>query len=408
MLENSFGLFFFLKKPKNQSESAERYVYLRITVDGIPKELSLKRTWTQERWNHSSGRAAGTKEDARSLNAYMDTISAKVYQAKAKLVEIGRPITAENLKNYVTGKSNERKTLLDVFREHNNQMKALLDKEFVYATLQRYNTTFDHTKAFIKWKYNIEDIDIQDLNYEFASDFAFWLRTEKNCNHNSTMKYISNVKKIVLKCIRRGWINRDPFMDFKTTRKEVERVALTQDELNRISVKSFGIDRLSLVRDISLFSCYTGFAYIDVSKLKRTQIVKGIDGNQWIMTHRQKTDSPTRLPLLPVALEIIEQYRDHPKCKDKDYVLPVLTNQKMNAYLKEIADMCGITKKLTFHIARHTFATTVTLSNGVPIETVSKMLGHKSLKQAQHYAKILDTKISQDMQMLKGKLEVSQ
>ncbi|REG74753.1 site-specific integrase, partial [Algoriphagus antarcticus] len=155
---------------------------------------------------------------------------------------------------------------------------------------------------------------------------------------------------------------------------------------------------------IFLFSCYTGLAYIDVKNLQKSQISVGIDGEQWIYTHRQKTNSPTRLPLLPKALELIEKYRSHPQCQDGTHVLPVLSNQKMNSYLKEIADVCEINKPLTFHIARHTFATTITLANGVPIETVSKMLGHKSLKQTQHYAKILDTKISFDMQALRDKL----
>jgi len=164
------------------------------------------------------------------------------------------------------------------------------------------------------------------------------------------------------------------------------------------------MDRINQIRDIFLFCCYTGLAYIDVKNLRRSQIVLGIDGEKWIITQRQKTESPTRLPLLPQAMEIIERYSNHPKCEVKGLVLPVLSNQKMNSYLKEIADLCEIDKPLTFHIARHTFAATITLGNGVPIETVSKMLGHKSLKQTQHYAKILDTKISQDMQVLRAKL----
>ena len=168
--------------------------------------------------------------------------------------------------------------------------------------------------------------------------------------------------------------------------------------------KKIEIERVGHVRDIFVFCCYTGLAYIDVKQLRRTELLKGVDGKEWLMTQRQKTESPTRLPLLPKALEIVGKYRSHPECAKSNLVLPVLSNQKMNAYLKELADICGIKKVLTFHIARHTFATTVTLSNGVPIETVSKMLGHKNLSQTQHYAKIIDLKVSEDMQRLEDRL----
>jgi integrase len=284
-------------------------------------------------------------------------------------------------------------------------MKALIDKEFAPATYTRYKTAHDHTKAFIRWKYGTDDLEIKELNYEFVTQFVFWLKTERKCGHNAAVKYIGNFKKIVLECIKKGWLQKDPFADFKANRKEVIRVALTKEELERIAKKKYTVDRLAHVRDIFLFSCYTGLAYIDVYQLRRSDIVIGIDGGSWINTTRQKTDSPTRLPLLPAAMEIIAKYEDDPYCINKGLVLPVLTNQKMNSYLKEIADGCDVDKNLTFHIARHTFATTITLSNGVPIETVSKMLGHKSLKQTQHYAKIVDLKISDDMLALKGKLQ---
>jgi integrase len=216
---------------------------------------------------------------------------------------------------------------------------------------------------------------------------------------------VGNLKKIILDCVKKGWLPNDPFANFKLNRKEVDRVALTAEELKRIAKKDFFNERLNNVKDIFLFSCYTGLAYIDVYKLRRSQIVDGLGHSQWIVTKRQKTDSATRLPLLSEALTIMNKYQNHPKCVSKDLVLPVLTNQKMNSYLKEIADLCKIDKTLTFHIARHTFATTVTLTNGVPIETVSKMLDHKSIKQTQHYAKIVDLKISQDMKELQIKLK---
>lgn len=284
----------------------------------------------------------------------------------------------------------------------------LIGKEYAESTLKKFKTTLKQTRIFIQWKYAQDDIAIRDLNYEFIADFTYWLKTTRNCNQNSVIKYVKNIKKIVLDCIKKGWLQRDPFIGFKLARKEVIIVPLSQEDLTALQEKEFHIARLKLVRDIFLFSCYTGLAYVDVCNLRHEQIVKGFDGEQWIMTCRKKTEAPTRVPLLPQALRILEAYKHHPRCADGRYVLPVLTNQKMNAYLKEIADLCSITKRLTFHIARHTFATTVTLGNGVPIETVSKMLGHKTLKQTQHYAKVMDIEISQDMQMLRGKLDLSQ
>lgn len=403
MLEKSFGLLFFLKQSKKNKKD-EKYIYLRITVEGIPKELSTKRLWPSSKWNPSAGRAIGNTEESRLLNAYLDTLYYKAMQAKKILLDQDKEVTAEAIKNTLLGVGEKKKMILEIFEEHNKQVEALIDKEYTPATLQRYKTTLGHARAFILWKYRTEDRDIHSLDYDFISSFSFWLKTEKNCNHNTALKYLTNFKKIVLICVKNGWLLRNPFIQFKMVKKEVIRTVLTWQEIQRISEKVFVTDRLNHVRDIFLFSCYTGLAYIDVKNLSRNQIVIGIDGELWINTHRQKTNSPTRLPLLPKAIELVNKYKDNPICIEGNHVLPVLSNQKMNAYLKEIADLCEITKPLTFHIARHTFATTITLSNGVPIETVSKMLGHKSIKQTQHYAKILDTKISLDMMALREKL----
>jgi site-specific recombinase XerD len=278
-------------------------------------------------------------------------------------------------------------------------------KDYCLATLDRYNTCRDHVREYIKWKYKTLDIDIKKLDYDFVADLEFWLKTHRNCAHNTTLKYISNLKKIVNGCIRKGWLTKDPFAGFKRTKQEVKRQALTEAELEKMASKVFPIARLNYVRDIFLFSCYTGLAYADVRKLRRAEIAPGIDGNYWIFTHRQKTDTQSRIPLLPPARAVMEKYEDLPGC-ESGHVLPVLSNQKMNAYLKEIAGVCGISRNLTFHIARHTFATTVTLSNGVPIESVSKMLGHWNLKTTQHYAKVLDRNISEDMDRLRKKLDL--
>jgi site-specific recombinase XerD len=404
-MEKSFGLFFYLKKSKKLNGN-ERPVYLRITVNGVSCDISIKRKCDLNSWNTNAGRMDGKTEQARSLNSYLDVLQRKVYEARKQLEQNDHPVTAENIKTVLLGKQiNEHKyMLMQIFKHHNDQMTQLVGKEYAPGTLERYITSYRHTQSFLEWKYKVSDIDITKLDYEFIAEYEFWLKSVRNCDHNTSMKYLSNFRKIVNRCLLNGWLQRNPFLGFKMTKREIERVVLNESELQALSSKQFSTERLNLVRDIFLFSCYTGLAYADVQKLKRSEIIIGVDGEKWVVSRRQKTDITAKIPLLPVALKIVDQYSYHPQCILRDRVLPILSNQKMNAYLKEIADLCEISKKLTFHIARHTFATTVTLSNGVPIETVSKMLGHRNLKTTQHYAKILDIKISEDMKRLRDKI----
>lgn len=420
MIQKSFGLLFYLKKHHGDKD-VHRPIYLRITVDGVMKEMSIHRTWDSTRWNTKAGRAVtdrrpfrkppetGTPEaEARALNAYLDTLQAKVHEARHQLLMGGKTVTAEAVRDFVQGRETnvERPhSLLEIFQYHNDQVKALVGKEFSKGTMTKFNTVLKHTHAFLQWKYKAEDIDIRKLDYEFITELEFWYKSVRHVEHKTTMKYIACVKKMAIRALRNGWLQRDPFMGFNMALRVVDREALTAEELERMAEKSFDVKRISQVRDIFLFSCYTGLAYADLQKLKRSEISTGIDGGKWIFTRRQKTDTPSRIPLLPMAQQILEKYLDHPICREKDKALPILSNQKMNQYLKEIGDACQINKHLTFHIARHTFATTITLSNGVPIETVSKMLGHRNLKTTQHYAKILDRKVSQDMQALKERLQ---
>jgi site-specific recombinase XerD len=322
------------------------------------------------------------------------------------MIEKKLPLTAANLKNLLLGKeeTSPDKMLIPIFEQHNREVKALIGKEFAKGTFDRYETSLKHTKDFLLWKYKVADIGIAGIDHEFIMSYDFYLRTERNCNNNSTVKYLKNFKKIILICIANGWLDKDPFAKYKPKVKQVKRDFLNTDELAAMAAKKLASSRTGQVRDIFLFCCYTGLAYADVKKLKRTEIVVGVDGGKWIATSRKKTDTASNIPLLPQAIELMNIYKEHPQCANDGLLLPVLSNQKMNSYLKEIGDACGITKELTFHIARHTFATTVTLANGVSIESVSKMLGHTNIKTTQHYAKILDMKVSEDMTNLKQKL----
>jgi site-specific recombinase XerD len=406
MVSKTFGVIFYLKKPKNYVKGA-KHIYLRITIDGARTEISSKRVCEEpQKWNSHAGRMVGTKESVRALNSFLDSLQQKVFEAYQSLLHVDEIISPEKIKNKVLGITEKGRMLLEVFQQHNEQMNALVGQEYSILTARRYATTLQHTREFINWKFRLNDIEINKLNYEFISDYEFYLKSVRKCGHNSAIKYLSNFKKIVLQCVKKGWLPKDPFYGFNMATKEVIRDILTSEELERIRLKEFKTERLKVTRDIFLFSCYTGLAYVDIHSLSRSDIGIGVDGQKWIFSTRQKTETPFKIPLLPIPLEILNRYKDHPHCLNKGCLLPVWSNQKLNEYLKEIAELCGISKKLTYHMARHTFATTVTLNNGVPIETVSKMLGHQSIKITQRYAKILESKISEDMLELRQKLYI--
>ena len=401
-MKTNFSLLFYLKKPKNYQEGLLP-IYIRITVNGQRAELTSGRECAPDMWNVASNRLKGTREESRTLNAYLDNLQSQIYEAHYQQTVAGQPVTANELKNRMLGKTEKVRTLLSIFHDHNEKIAALAGKEYARGTVGRYEIALRHTENYIKWKYKISDIDVKKIDHEFVVNFDFYLRSERKCANNSAVKYIKNFGKIIRICLASGWLEKDPFMNYKAKVKRIDRSFLSQEEIQCISDKILNNDRLGQVKDIFLFSCFTGLAYADVSKLTKNEIVKGIDGEMWIYTTRRKTDTISRIPLLPSAMSIMAKYSDHPTCVNNNKVLPVPSNQKVNEYLKEIAGICDIDKPLTFHIARHTFATTITLSNGVPIESVSKMLGHTDIKTTQHYAKILDLKVSQDMALLKKK-----
>ncbi|MDP1726900.1 MAG: site-specific integrase [Bacteroidota bacterium] len=407
MLEKNFNLLFYLKCPKNYS-AGPIPIYLRITINGSRTELTTSRSCDPEKWNSHAGRMTGTKEEAKSINAFLDTLQFKVFDVRNQALQSNNELTGQMVKNSLLGKKEKSKMILEVFQEHNDRFAELVDKEFAPLTLVRYKTSLEHTRSFILWKYQKPDMEVDQIDYDFVSSYSHYFKTVRNCNQNTAAKYLGNFRKIVIICLKQGWMTKNPFVDFKLPKKEVKREVLTMQEMEKLKNKVFEIERLSHIRDIFLFCCYTGLAYVDVQKLKPSDIKIGIDGEDWIFTFRQKTDIDTRIPLLPVARDLVEKYKNHPTCLVRGKVLPVPTNQRMNAYLKEVADLCEIKKVLTSHIARHTFATTVMLSNGVPIETVSKLLGHTNLRTTQHYAKILDGKISGDIQALKDKLAATE
>jgi len=382
-------------------------IYIRITVNGKRSEFSSGRKIYPHTWDATNGKVLGFSQEIRQLNSHLMKIHTDLFRHADKLKDRGQPLTAVSLKDSYLGLDKPTKMLLEIFQEHNDRIDKLVGKEFAAGTAERYKTAKSHLAEYLQNELRKKDIPVVDVDHSFISGFEYYLKTKRKCSHNTAIKYVVNFKKIIRIAYANGWITKDPFSNWKARLKIVDREFLTNEELQRLMDHPFTNERLEHVRDCFVFCCFTGLAYVDVKKLTHDDFVIGIDGDLWINTKRTKTKTKSNIPVLPTALMILEKYKGSPLLVDGK-VLPVLTNQKMNAYLKEIADLSGIKKNLTTHLARHTFATTVTLSNGVSIESVSKMLGHKSLRTTQHYAKVLNRKVSEDMQLLKKKLILQQ
>ncbi len=404
-METTIYLRFHIKKQKINKNGLTP-VIMRVTLEGKRSEINIGRNVEPEKWNVNSQKMMGRSFEANDLNHYIELMRQKAKNVQRSFVEKSEVLTLDKFVCRFKGEEKDKfKKTLEIFKEHNEQMDRLSGKDISKSTAKRYWTCYNHIEQFINQEYRREDFPIKDIDNQFITRFEYFLKTRRECNHNSALKYVNNFKKIIRIALANHWMDRDPFYNYKVQFESVEREFLNEEEIRALIEKDLHFDRLKLVRDMFVFSCYTGLAYSDVKKLSSGDITTGIDGGKWIRIKRTKTKSLSSIPLLPIAEEIIDRYQDHPEVKKGECVLPVLSNQKSNAFLKEIALMCGIKKPLTTHLARHTFATTVTLTNGVPIESVSKMLGHKDLRTTQHYAKIVDRKISDDMRALREKLE---
>ncbi|WP_039990341.1 site-specific integrase [Sphingobacterium spiritivorum] len=400
---NTFGIQFVLRLPKNKIDEMGT-VYARITVNGRRTEISLKSKISIKNWNEGKGRAKGKREEIVKLNSHMEQVRSLIFDCYNQLIQQSKPVSIEAVKALYLGEDiEERITILKLITYH----KQVSEHKLAAGTIKNYHTTESYIKKFLKESYKKNDLLLDELNFRFILDFESFLTNYKPIDHhkplnnNGIMKHMERLRKMINLAITMDWLERDPFAKYKLRFEKVERGHLSKEELEILENKTFSIERLQSVLDMFLFSCYTGLAYIDISNLSRENIMKGIDGKDWLMTKRQKTDTLVKVPLLYQASTIIKNYKEHPVAKASGTIFPVISNQRMNGYLKEIADICGISKNLTFHLARHTFATTVTLSNGVPIESVSKMLGHTSIRTTQIYAKVLEHKLSEDMNNLR-------
>ncbi len=398
----SFSILFYIRK-NMPDRNGLCPIFLRITVSGKRSEISAKRKVKVDDWNCASGRAKNSKPSNRELNKYLEDLRARLYRIQGKYEGDGRPYTSQMIKNSFQGKSSRHITLLNIYEGHNKEISEIVGREFSSGAYQRHLRTLRHLKAFIDKEYSYEDIYVKEVDLKFINRFEHFLKTNlKACGQNTVTKYVTNLKKIMRICYANDWISKDPFYHWKAKWKKVERDILNERELKILMDTEMPLQRLEQVRDIFVFCCFTGLSYIDVEKLSGNHIVLNMNGEKWIKINRSKTDTKSSVPLLPVAEKILKKYRTNLE-NNQNKLLPVISNQKLNTYLKEIATICNIDKKLTFHLSRHTFATTVTLANGVPIESVSKMLGHSSLKTTQIYAKVIDRKLMNDMKLIVGK-----
>ena len=403
---STFSILFWIyaKRIKNN----EAPLYARITIDGKKLNISLKRRTDTRLWNAQKQRIKGTGSKAKYLNQYLDEVYSKLFQCYQELRADDKRITPHSIKSKFLGDDKiGRYTLSDLIAYHNDKMFRKLHRN----TSRLYLTSQKYILLFVKKEYKMDDMELADLDYKFILNFENFLRGhrprhyQKQIGNNAVMKHIQRLRRMVTLAYQIEWIDNDPFRKFKQKLVPTHRGFLTSGELKRIEELKIDSLRLRTVKDLFMFSCYTGISYVDLMLLTNESLVMGIDNTYWIATKRQKTRNPVKIPLLAKAFNLIKTYQGDNRCQVEKTLFPRISNQKVNAYLKEIAVEAEIQKNLTFHMARHTFATTVTLSNGVPIETISKMLGHRKLSTTQIYAKVVERKVFDDMQILREKLE---
>ncbi len=400
----TFSVIFVPRAKKNTEQKKEK-LYARITVDGQRVEISLSRDFSTGLFNPKAQRCLGSNSESKQINDFVSIVNSDLNEIRKKLMLEGKEITAELIKARYKGLPDPDDipdpTVLDLYDEHNRKFKELIGtKNHSPSTYQRHLTSKGHVAAFIQHQYGKEDLTWEKVDFSFLSNFEHYFKAVRKCNHNSTMKYIKNLGKIIRLAIGEGYLTKDPFDRFKLTYEQVDREILSQEEIDNMAQLSIPEARLDRVRDMFIFCVYTGIAFADVCNLRMQHIFKDHEGTQWIKNKRIKTKVEFMIPVLDIPKKIIEKYNDHPQRQSLGYVIPKISNQNYNTYLKELAIRCKIDKNLTSHIARHTFATTVTLANGVPLEIVSKMLGHTDVKTTQIYAKVHEKAIINGMKKL--------
>ncbi|MEA1877679.1 MAG: site-specific integrase [Bacteroidota bacterium] len=405
-IRQTFAVAVFQKKSA-KSVSKPEPLYLRITMNGQRAEISLNRKILSKHWNASKALSDRGYEDYDELNDYLEECRARVRRCKFELERTDQFVSAYTIKDRYLGKDDQRKNVLEVFQEYIKYKTERVGVDISPATVQKYKRCKVHLENFISKKYRRVDLALVEVTYEFIMSFEHYLRTVAMLSRNTSVKTIRAFRTVIIHALANDWLAKDPFIKVRLSEEQIERESLTMEELQKIWKKEFKIERIQQVADIFLFGCFTGMAYSDLKELTVKELIDGATGKKWIIKKRKKTGTPINIRLPEPAIMILEKYAQHPVRLRNGKLLPVSSNQKMNAYLKEVGDLCGITKSLTTHMARHTFATTLGIGLGMPLNVVSRVLAHRSQSMTEHYARIGDQVIDQEMTKVDNAFKVS-
>lgn len=399
--KSTFSILFFIKRSK-LLKNGEAPIFVRVTVNGKSTEFSIKRSILESLWNQSKECSKGKDRNSNELNHYIQTVKSSLLQLQRELEIDGEIVTANRIKEKYISKDACPVTFIDYCEQHIELCRKLIGTRYKETTVKKYGYTLTHLVNFIKHKFKRKDVELFEVNKKFVQDFEIYLMSQYSLVQNSASRHMQNLKKFVYQAINDDLIKNNPFKGFKIKYEETNVTYLTMSELSKLMNTKFD-KSLEVPRDIFIFCCCTGMAYCDAKTLSPKHIQKD-NGDSIINKKREKTGVEFTVPLIEIPLYIIEKYKNDPYCQENNVVLPMKSNQKMNSYLKIIADICGIKKTLTTHVARHTFATTVTQANNVPIQNVAAMLGHKNLKMTQKYAQVLPHNLIHDMEHVEKQL----
>ena len=399
-MRSTFRVLFYLKRDKAKKDGTVP-LFCRITIDGKEVRFGMKQYINPKFWDVNAAKATGRSSEAAEINTLIDNTKSAIHKVYRELQERENSVSAEKVKNVFLGIDIRQHTLLSVFDEHNREKKALIGKTITASTYDKYRITRNHLAEYLKKDCNLSDIPLKEIDHRFICNFELFMLTSRQCAENTTAKYMQFFKHIIIVAMKFGWIYKNPFADYEIRIKKTDRGFLTQDEIEVLMQQKYPTQRLERVRDIFVFCCFTGLSYVDVKNLTSDSIRTMFDGNKWIVGKRGKTEVSYQVPLMEIPQRIIDKYSG---TLPDGRLLPVINNQNTNAYLKEIGEQCGFTKNLTFHLSRHTFAT-LTLTKGVSIESVSKMLGHTNIATTQIYARIIGEKIGDDMALFAGRVK---
>jgi integrase len=408
-MESNVKVTFWLNKTKKNSLNLTP-IYMRVAYDYAHFTMSTGIQVRVHDWDKRAMRIKGATAEVFTQNAQMDSIKLKILQIVNQLTVLGKPFNINTIKKTLEGNETNQITLMRVCDEQIAEMQKLRGKDYAPTTITKYKNTVLRLRQFLKYKYKRSDIFLYELNYYFISEFEAFLKHKFDNSTTTCYKHYQRLTRMIHNAMHKGYMDKYPFENYKIRMPKKKIEYLTQEEINRIEQKEFSVGRLNTIRDIFIFCCYTGLAYAEVESLAPENITTGMDGDLWLNIHRKKTHKDYQVPLLPKPLDILEKYKTHPICLKRGKCLPVPSNVKYNAYLKEVGDMAGIPqdKPLVSHLARKTFACTIGLANGMNIGVLSKILGHASIQVTlDSYATVIDELMLRNVRELKAKLSPS-